>query len=109
MKLDAMAMGLPLREAATLAADVEKAGFAGLWFTEGGRTAYLGATAAALATTDLDLGTGIAVALPRSPMITASTAWELAEATGGRFVLGLGTQVKAHIERRYGGATPVGA
>ena len=102
MKLDAMAMGLPLREAATLAADVEKAGFAGLWFTEGGRTAYLGATAAALATTDLDLGTGIAVAFPRSPMITASTAWELAEATGGRFVLGLGTQVKAHIERRYG-------
>ncbi|HEY8057333.1 MAG TPA: TIGR03617 family F420-dependent LLM class oxidoreductase [Acidimicrobiales bacterium] len=102
MKLDAMAMGLPLREAQRLAADVEEAGFSGLWFTEGGRTAYLGATAAALATTELDLGTGIAVAFPRSPMITASVAWELAEATGGRFVLGLGTQVKAHIERRYG-------
>ena len=102
MKLDAMAMGLALREAGVLAAEVERAGFDGLWFTEGGRTAYLGATAAALATDDLDLGTGIAVAFPRSPMITASTAWELAEATGGRFVLGLGTQVKAHIERRYG-------
>ena len=102
MKLDAMAMGLPLREAQTLAADVERAGFAGLWFTEGGRTAYLGAAASALATTDLDIGTGIAVAFPRSPMITASSAWELAEATGGRFYLGLGTQVKAHIERRYG-------
>jgi len=102
MKLDAMAMGLPLREAQRLAAEVERAGFAGLWFTEGGRTAYLGAAAAALGTTDLDIGTGIAVAFPRSPMITASTAWELAEATGGRFVLGLGTQVKAHIERRYG-------
>jgi probable F420-dependent oxidoreductase len=102
MKLDAMAMGLPLREAQRLAADVEEAGFSGLWFTEGGRTAYLGAAAAALATTDLDIGTGIAVAFPRSPMITASTAWELAEATQGRFTLGLGTQVKAHIERRYG-------
>jgi probable F420-dependent oxidoreductase len=102
MKLDAMAMGLPLREAQRLATDVEEAGFSGLWFTEGGRTAYLGAAAAALATTELDIGTGIAVAFPRSPMVTASVAWELAEATQGRFVLGLGTQVKAHIERRYG-------
>jgi probable F420-dependent oxidoreductase len=101
VKLDAMAMGLPLREAQRLAVDVEEAGFDGLWFTEGGRTAYLGCTAAALATTDLDLGTGIAVAFPRSPMVTASIAWELAEATSGRFVLGLGTQVKAHIQRRY--------
>jgi len=102
MKLDAMAMGLPLREAQRLAVDAERAGFSGLWFTEGGRTAYLGAVAAALATTELELGTGIAVAFPRSPMVTASTTWELAEATGGRFILGLGTQVKAHIERRYG-------
>lgn len=97
-----MAMGLPLRDAQELARRVEEAGFAGLWFTEGGRTAYLGATAAALATSDLELGTGIAVAFPRSPMVTASVAWELAEATGGRFTLGLGTQVKAHIQRRYG-------
>ena len=88
-------------EAQRLAADVEEAGFSGLWFTEGGRTADLGAAAAALATTELDIGTGIAVAFPRSPMVTAQNAWELAEATGGRFVLGLGTQVKAHIERRY--------
>jgi probable F420-dependent oxidoreductase len=102
MKLDAMAMGLPLREAQRLAQDVEEAGFSGLWFTEGGRTAYLGAAAAALATEHLDIGTGSAVAIPRSPMVTASVAWELAEATQGRFVHGLGTQVKAHIERRYG-------
>jgi probable F420-dependent oxidoreductase len=101
VKLDAMAMGLPLREAQRLANDVEEAGFSGLWFTEGGRTAYLGTAAAALATERLDLGTGIAVAFPRSPMVTASTAWELAEASRGRFTLGLGTQVKAHIERRY--------
>ena len=50
----------------------------------------------------LHLATGIAVAFPRSPMVTAQTAWELAEATDGRFRLGLGSQVRAHIERRYG-------
>src|SRR6476660_806737 len=47
------------------------------------------------------LGTAVAVAFPRSPMITAKVAWELAEASQGRFTLGLGTQIKAHIERRY--------
>ena len=79
----------------------EDAGFSGLWITEGGRSAYNLCTAAALATDTLELGTAIAVAFPRSPMVTAQIAWELQEATGGRFVLGLGTQVKAHIERRY--------
>jgi probable F420-dependent oxidoreductase len=57
--------------------------------------------AAALATDALDLATGVAVAFPRSPMVTAGNAWELAELTGGRFRLGLGTQVRAHITRRY--------
>jgi len=85
----------------SLAREVEEAGFAGLWITESGRTAYGACTAAALATAHLDLGTGIAVAFPRSPMVTAQAAWELQEATGGRFTLGLGTQVKGHIERRY--------
>jgi alkanesulfonate monooxygenase SsuD/methylene tetrahydromethanopterin reductase-like flavin-dependent oxidoreductase (luciferase family) len=45
--------------------------------------------------------TGIAVAFPRSPMMSAQIAWELAQNTQGRFRLGLGSQVKAHIERRY--------
>jgi probable F420-dependent oxidoreductase len=101
VKLDAMSGGLPIRAMHTLAREVEGAGFAGLWITESGRTAYGACTAAALATDRLDLGTGIAVAFPRSPMVTAQAAWELQEATGGRFVLGLGTQVKGHIERRY--------
>jgi alkanesulfonate monooxygenase SsuD/methylene tetrahydromethanopterin reductase-like flavin-dependent oxidoreductase (luciferase family) len=47
------------------------------------------------------VGTGIAVAFARSPMTVAQTAWQLAGAAGGRFVLGLGSQVQAHIERRY--------
>jgi probable F420-dependent oxidoreductase len=75
-----------------------------LWFTEGGRTAYLGCGAVALATSTITVGTAVAVAFPRSPMITAKTAWELADATAGNFVLGLGTQVKAHVERRYSSA-----
>jgi probable F420-dependent oxidoreductase len=104
IRLDAMSGGLPLRRMNALARDVEDAGFAGLWITESGRSAYTACTAAALATERLELGTGIAVAFPRSPMVTAQTAWELAEATDGRFVLGLGTQVKAHIERRYSAA-----
>jgi probable F420-dependent oxidoreductase len=101
MEFDLMTGGLPLRRMQDLARDAEAAGFSGLVVTESGRTAYLGCAAAALAA-DLDLLTGVAVAFPRSPMVTASVAWELAEVSGGRFRLGLGTQVKAHVERRYG-------
>jgi probable F420-dependent oxidoreductase len=100
MKVDLMTLGSPLRDVQQLAVDAARAGFAGIVVTEGGRTAYLSCAAAALAA-DLDLSTGIAVAFPRSPMVTAQLAWELADATGGRFRLGLGTQVRAHIERRY--------
>ncbi|HEY1831599.1 MAG TPA: TIGR03617 family F420-dependent LLM class oxidoreductase [Acidimicrobiales bacterium] len=101
MKVDVMTMGTPLRRAGQMAQDVEAAGFDGLVVTEAGRTAYLTCVAAALST-GLDLSTGIAVAFPRSPMVTAQVAWELADTTDGRFRLGLGTQVRAHIERRYG-------
>ncbi len=104
MQLDIMASPGPLRRIGETAAAVERAGFGGLWFTEMARTAYLSCGAAALATERITIGTGIAVAFPRSPMVTAQVAWELQEATGGRFVVGLGTQVKAHIERRYSAA-----
>jgi len=96
-----MSHPMPLRSVGDHARRVEAAGLSTLWCTEGGRTAYLSSTAAGLATSELGIGTGIAVAFPRSPMVTAQVAWELAELTGGRFTLGLGTQVKAHIERRY--------
>lgn len=95
-----MTGGLPLRATQQLARHAQDAGFDGLVITEAGRTAYLSCAAAALAA-DIDILTGIAVAFPRSPMVTAATAWELADASGGRFRLGLGTQVRAHIERRY--------
>ena len=60
------------------------------------------AAVASQAAPGLELSTGVAVAFPRSPFVTAATAWELQEATGGRFRLGLGTQVRTHVVRRYG-------
>jgi probable F420-dependent oxidoreductase len=100
MKIDLMTTGAPLRQVQDLARDAAAAGFSGVLFTEAGRTAYLSCAAAALAA-DLDVSTGVAVAFPRSPMVTAQVAWELAETTGGRFRLGLGTQIRAHVVRRY--------
>jgi probable F420-dependent oxidoreductase len=102
MKVDLMTGGLPLSDVRRLASDAAAAGFSGIVFTEAGRTAYLSCAAAIEAAPDLDILTGVAAAFPRSPMVTAQIAWELAEASQGRFRLGLGTQVRAHIERRYG-------
>ena len=93
MYIDVMTGGRPLRAVQQLATDAMTAGFSGLVVTEGGRTAYLSCAAAALAAPGLDLSTGVAVAFPRSPMVTAANAWELAEVSGGRFHLGIGTQV----------------
>ena len=99
--LDMMAYPRQLRWVQELATRAEGAGIGALWFTESGRTAYLSSAAAALATDRIGLGTAVAVAFPRSPMVTAKIAWELAESSNGRFTLGLGTQIKAHVERRY--------
>jgi probable F420-dependent oxidoreductase len=83
---------------------VEQAGFRGLWLPEGAQPVFEMCTAVALATPSLTQGTSVAVAFARSPMLTAQAAWMLSQATGGRFVLGLGTQVRAHVERRYSAA-----
>jgi probable F420-dependent oxidoreductase len=101
VRVDLMTFGRPLGQAQQLAADAERAGYHGVVVTEGGRTAYLTCAALALADTGLELSTGIAVAFPRSPMVSAQLSWELADASGGRFRLGLGAQVRAHMERRY--------
>lgn len=81
---------------------LEAAGFSGIMFTEAGQAPWMNITAAAAAAPDLELCTGVAVAFARSPMVSASIAWEIAGNTGGRFRLGLGSQVRAHVERRYG-------
>jgi probable F420-dependent oxidoreductase len=77
------------------------AGVDGAYTFEGPHDVFLPLAEAAAAGTGLDLYSNVAVGFPRSPMHLAVAAWDLAAATGGRFALGLGTQVRAHIERRY--------
>lgn len=102
MRVDVMTTPQPLREIGGLARRTQAAHLSGMLFTETGRTAYLNAAVAAQAAPGLELSTGVAVAFPRSPFVTATTAWELQEAAGGNFRLGLGTQVRTHVVRRYG-------
>ena len=102
MELHVMAGGRRLDQVQEFARSVQSAGLDGIVYVESGRTAYLSVAAATLAAPSLQYSTGIAVAFPRSPTVTATTAWELQDASGGKFRLGLGTQVRAHIERRYG-------
>ena len=102
MHVDVMLTPKPLQQMGDAAREIAASGVDGILFTEGGRTAYLSAAVAATAAPELHLSTGVAVAFPRSPMVTAQVAWELQEATGGKFRLGLGTQVRTHVVRRYG-------
>ena len=104
MRFDLMAGSATWKDTAETARRVSGAGFSGMLFTETTQTPWMSLATAAQAAPELELSTGIAVAFSRSPMVAASLAWELAENTGGRFRLGLGSQVRAHIERRYGAA-----
>jgi len=101
MQVDAYGSARSLAAMGDLVRSVEGAGFEGMWIPEGGRPVFSMCSAAALAAEHLTIGTGVAVAFARSPMVTAQAAWMLAEATGGRFLPGLGTQVRAHVERRF--------
>jgi probable F420-dependent oxidoreductase len=109
VELELMVNGATWREVADLARRAEAAGIGGLVFTEIGGPPWMSLAAAAMATSSLRLSTGIAVAFARSPMVTAGAAWEIAANSQGRFRLGLGSQVRAHVERRYGAPfTPPG-
>lgn len=101
MKIDAVLHGKDLGAVGSAAARAEAVGHDAVWVTEEGTDPFLHAYAAGQATCACAVGTGIAVALARSPMVVAQAAWQLADASGGRFILGLGSQVRAHIERRY--------
>jgi probable F420-dependent oxidoreductase len=101
MKFDVTIFPTDLNAAADLARQVENYGFDGLWTSETAHSPFLPLTHAAAVTKRILLGTAIAVAFPRSPMVTAQIAWDLAAQSGGRFALGLGTQVKPHIEKRF--------
>ncbi len=79
----------------------EALGFDGAWTSEVAHNPFFPLTLGAKETQTIELGTQIAVAFPRSPMVTAQIAWDLAQQSNGRFILGLGTQVRAHITRRF--------
>jgi probable F420-dependent oxidoreductase len=79
----------------------ENMGFGAVWSAETRHDPFLPLAVAAATTRRVGLGTAIAIAFARSPMILAHIAWDLQKASGGRFVLGLGSQVKAHNERRF--------
>ncbi|HEX3947516.1 MAG TPA: TIGR03617 family F420-dependent LLM class oxidoreductase [Acidimicrobiales bacterium] len=79
----------------------ETAGYAAVWSTEAGHDPFLPLAAAAGATEQLELGTGIAVAFARNPMNLAMMANDLHLLSKGRFILGMGSQIKPHITKRY--------
>jgi probable F420-dependent oxidoreductase len=101
MKFD---VGLPpfgIQGADVFAKTAEEAGISGLFSVESSHEPFLPLVLAAEHTKRLELGTGVAIAFVRSPMVLAYTAWDLANFSNGRLILGLGTQVKGHNERRF--------
>jgi probable F420-dependent oxidoreductase len=104
VKVDLAAGSPPPASVAGLARAAESFGFDALWLAETEHEPFVAATMALAATARLAVGTGIAVAFARSPIVLAQAAFDLAALSGGRFHLGLGTQVRAHVERRFGAA-----
>ena len=101
MLLDAALLSTGFDDIPATARDIEARGYSALWASEVAHDPFLQLLAAGQATERLQVGTAIAVAFARSPMTLASTAYDLQRYTRGRFVLGLGTQIKAHVERRF--------
>lgn len=101
MKLDVGMLTHDLKSIPDYARKVEALGFDCLWSAETQHDPFLPLAVAATLTKKIKLGTSIAVAFPRSPMILAMIAWDLQKASDGRFILGLGSQVKGHNERRF--------
>ncbi|OBK12669.1 LLM class F420-dependent oxidoreductase [Mycobacterium asiaticum] len=85
-----------------VAAELEQRHYDGCWTGEINHDPFLPMLLAAEHTCRIELGTSIAVAFARNPMTVAHTAWDLQAYSGGRFILGLGTQVRTHIEKRFG-------
>ncbi|MCC7077227.1 MAG: TIGR03617 family F420-dependent LLM class oxidoreductase [Acidimicrobiia bacterium] len=93
-----------ISDMAAAAAHAERLGFDAVTAPEAGHDPFLPLAIAAEHTDRIRLGTNVAIAFPRSPLVTAQIAWDLQHMSGGRFELGLGTQVRSHVERRYAAA-----
>jgi alkanesulfonate monooxygenase SsuD/methylene tetrahydromethanopterin reductase-like flavin-dependent oxidoreductase (luciferase family) len=102
MKFDASLLVHDLSQMSALARFADQTGFDAIWTFETAHEPFLPLVLAAEHSTRLSLGTSIAVAFARSPTILAHISWDLARFSKGRFILGLGTQVKGHNERRFG-------
>lgn len=102
MKIDAEIATGELSEIPDLARKAEAFGFDCVWANETKHDPFVQLALASSSTRAILLGTSIALAFTRSPTTTAYAAWDMQNVTGGRFILGLGSQVKGHIERRFG-------
>ena len=101
MRVDGPLVTTSLPGSAAAARALESAGYDGAFTFEGPHDPFLPLVLAAEATEHLELTTAVAIAFARSPMTLAHQAWDLQALSGGRFHLGLGSQVKAHIQRRF--------
>lgn len=101
MKVDLFLYSPQLEAIAARARQAEHGGFDGLFVAESRSDPFQALAVASAHVTTVELGTSVALAFPRSPMLTAVSAWDLQRATGGRFILGLGSQVRKHVQRRF--------
>lgn len=101
MKIDSLLPAAAPAQVATKAQAMEGLGIDCVWTFESAHDAFFPLAFAAAATERLEIGTNIAVAFARTPFSTAQIAWDLQRYSNGRFRLGLGTQVRAHVERRF--------
>jgi probable F420-dependent oxidoreductase len=90
-----------LRKVGPAARAIEAAGYTGVNTQENQHDPFLSLAVAGVATERIELHTNIAIAFARSPMVSANVGWDIASSTGGRFTLGLGSQIKPHNERRF--------
>ena len=100
MKIDT-GLGGSIVNSGRRAAELERQGYSGVWTAETAHDPFLPLAAAAEQTTEIELGTSIAVAFARNPMLLANIGWDLQALSQGRFVLGLGSQIKPHITKRF--------
>ena len=106
MKIETAIVAPSIQALGEQAKRIEEVGYDSVISPEAGHDPFLPLMIIAEHTKRLKYGTGVAIAFPRSPFVTAQIAWDLQRFSGGRFILGLGTQVKGHNERRYSTAWP---
>ncbi|MFC2026273.1 TIGR03617 family F420-dependent LLM class oxidoreductase [Chloroflexota bacterium] len=102
MYIDAIVPPISLEGVPSIAKAAEEIGFDALWCSETIHDPFLPGALISEHSKSIHFGTAVAIAFARSPANLAYTAWDLSQTSGGRFILGLGTQVKAHVERRFG-------